>query len=361
MTDLEVSIQRIIDKVEVIPPSRGFWVNRTDDGKHYDNFNNKGIIGLDIDDIKVSELDAIRKSALLRSNRVDGKKAQKAINEHFKSVNARKLREELDVRKKTTLQSAITRRANQVHHFVFSLKKGDYVAIPSSDSEFISIGRVEASYIEDSGYLPIQRSVIWIGQFKKVELDPVIFKAFSSHLAFYDISKYKDVILRTLYDFYLEGDEGNFVLNLGTDGKISFRDESRFLHTFDQLFSNYIETNNLGFDLSELGTIVNLNSKGKRKLFGRPTLAMLAALYLTVSLEGDSMLGYSYGADILNVVTSMNNHQSIGLDSLKGTDLKDAAIKMNVDRQDFFNKILNTVDSELDSLKRKNKKINNYY
>lgn len=362
MNDLEAKIIAIADKIDVIPPTRRFWVNRTEDGKFYDSFVDGNVIGLDIKDVPISAIDKIKRDNSLKNGKVDYLKAHKDLKNYFNFVYARELRETLGKKKKTSLLSQISLKTNQVYNFVFEVKKGDYVAIPSHSSENISIGRVRESFIGNSGMTHLQRSVDWIDTFKKREMDPVIFKAFSSHLAFYDISKYKDAVLRSLYDFYFLENEGNLVLNLGVDGNISFIKETRFLYNFYELFSLYLHENNLSFDARGLSTIVNLNSRGKRKLYGDKVLAFVAALFLVVALDGDSLGKKSYGSDLQTVVTNISGFlDSASTSKVTREDLIDSAKDMNVDSQNFFKKLLDSTNEKYENLENKQKRINSYY
>jgi restriction system protein len=359
--NLQESIINIANKIQIIPTSRGYWVNRTDDGILYDKFVEKKIIGLSSNEIPISQLDKIRKNYTLNNGRIGNyNKVQAEIVDIYHNHYARKIRE-TPKQKRSSVTANITKKANQVFNFVYKMKKGDYVAIPSHNSEYITIGRVSNSYIDNSEYIHLQRTVEWIGTFRKVELDIRIFQVFSSHLAFYDISKHKDVILRTLYDFYFENEDGNFVINLGKNGKISFQEEAKLLYFFNQLFTGYLKSNNLPYSIDDISTIVNLNSKGKRKLFGVPCTTFLAALFMTVALEGDFIKDSDYNDNISTVTKSIKDYIKNVDGAIKGEDLKKAAEEMNVDKQDFFKKILKETSNELNSLKSNRDKINKYY
>mgnify|MGYP003624209882 CR=1 FL=1 len=361
INNLESSIIKVASKIQVIPISRGYWVNRTEDGTLYDKFVDKNIIGLNLTEIPISKLDRIKKNHTLKNGRIGNyDKVQVQIVDFYHDYYARKIRE-TPKEKRSSVTANITKKANQVFNFVYKIKKGDYVAIPSSNSEYITIGRVANSYIDNSDFIHLQRAVEWVGTFRKTELDIRIFQVFSSHLALFDIRKHKDVILRTLYDFYFENEEGNFVLNLGKNGKISFQDEAKLLYFFNQLFSGYLKFNNLPYSIDDLSTIVNLNSKGKRKLFGVPRTTFLAALFMTVVLEGDTINQSDYNDNISTVTNSMKDYLDRGDGTINGDDLRNAAKEMNVDKQEFFKKILNETSTELDSLRDNRDKINKYY
>lgn len=361
MNKLEESINNITSKIQVIPPSRGYWVNRTEDGTLYEIFRKNNIIGLNLNEIPISTLNEIRKANTLKSGRIRNyDNVQKQLIDFYRNHYARQIRE-TPKEKRSSYTATVTKKANQVFNFVFKLKKGDYVAIPSSNSEFITIGRVSTAYIDNSNYIHLQRTVKWIKTYRKTSLDVRIFQVFSSHLALYDISKYKDVILRTLYDFYFESEEGNFVINLGNDGKISFQEEAKFLYFFNQLFTDYLKSNDLPYSIDDLSTIVNLNSKGKRKLFGIKNTTFLAAFFMTVILDGDSFNAADYGVDIEIVAKSVKDYAENGDGEINGADLKKVAEEMNVDKQDFFKKILMQASNDLDELENRRDSINNYY
>ncbi len=357
---LQQSITNIASKIQVIPMSRGYWVNRTEDGTLYNTFFDNNIIGLQLNEIPLSKLDEIRKAYTLKNGRIGNyDKVQVRIVDFYHNHYAKKIRE-TPVQKRSYVTANVTKKANQVFNFVFKMKKGDYVAIPSSNSEYISIGRVSNPYLDNTKHTHLQRTVDWIGTFRKVELDIRIFQVFSSHLAFYDISKHKDVILRTLYDFYFENEEGNFVLNLGKNGKIPFQEEAKLLYYFNELFAGYLKANDLPYSIEDLSTIVNLNSKGKRKLFGARYTTFLAALFMTVVLDGDS-INHTFNQNILTVKESMDLYLDNGNGIITRENLKKAAEEMNVDKQDFFKKVLRQTSDELDSLRSDRDRINRYY
>ncbi len=361
ITELEASINTIVSRIKVIPPSRNFWVNRTFGGLHYKEFVSRGIIGLDINEISASQLSKIRIENALNSRQVNYLKVQTDVKAFVKNVHAKEIRETVDKKKRQHLEMKYSLRANQVYKFAFEMKPGDYVVVPSANSVLVTIGHVKDPDLVEGKYLPLQRTVEWIATFEKDKLDPNLYKAFSSQGTLFSISKYKDVILRTLYDFYFEGDEGNLVLNLGGDGKIPLVDEAKFIYFFSELFESYLTKNNLPYNIRDIGTIVNLNSKGKRKLFGRKELALTAGLFITIALEGDSLQPEKYGPEVNAIVSSIEDHLNTGSRGINGRDLKEAAKEMKVDEQAFFKKVLDASNREYDSLKENQKKVNGYY
>lgn len=346
MTDLQYQLEEIVRSIDSIPDSRGFWLNRTNQGEYYDSFKDNGIIALNIDDISLAQIADIRKRVSDPRGRPIYHMAQTAIQELIYIKNKKKLIETPKERR-NTVKSQLTLTANQIFHFSFLVKKGDFVVIPSTNSKDISIGRVAEGQLDNPTHFPLQRKVEWIETYKRETLDPNFFRAFFSRQALTNMNKYRDVVLRTLYDFYFDGENAHLVLNLGAPGKISFKDESSFLYNFIQLLDDYFEVNDLPYSVNDLSTIVNLNSKGKRKLFGPRTTIFMAGMLLLAAVGGGfNQKGSTVSLKTEGILKSMSDF----LNEKKRREIADHLLKksdsLSLERQNTLIKLIQELDTK---------------
>ncbi|WP_286756750.1 hypothetical protein [Roseivirga sp. UBA838] len=347
MSALQSLVEEVSNSLPYIPSSQNFWLNRTNDGAYYDLFKEKKIVGLKIDEITLFELSQIRDRNLLRNGRPNRDVIQIEIKNIVHEKNKKRLLKIVDKSKRSAELARLTMTANQIFHFAFGIKKGDFVVIPSASSTEISIGRIDDGYLDDNQFLPLQRKVTWLGSYPKITLDPNFYRLFFSQQALTEINKYKDVVLRTLYDFYFDDEYGHLVFNVGTLSKINAVDEAAFNFYFLQLLDGFIKENNLPYDVTSLNTIVNLNSPGKRKLFGPRTTIFLAACLLLMTVGGG--LEHKKGTFSLKTEGILQGWSEY-LNQKKRREIVDEVINksdsLSIEKQKLFLELLETLDSK---------------
>lgn len=147
------------------------------------------------------------------------------------------------------------------------------------------------------GEMLLYKDVRWINTYPKNTLDPNFIKLFFAHQAVNNINDYRDVVLRTIYDFYIDGiidkktkkiigERGHLVLNIKQSGKISAVDYLGFGHNFLKYLDEYFKAYDLPFEASELSLITNINSEGKLKLSSKQILGLIAGGMFLVFLVG---------------------------------------------------------------------------
>ncbi|MBU2915363.1 hypothetical protein [Reichenbachiella agariperforans] len=308
MNILQHSIESIVSNISTIAPSQNFWLNRTNAGEYYETFLEKEFIGLDIDLLQLSEIAKIRELSIGKKSRPDYNYAQHELINLVYSKNDRKIREAHGT-DKTRIKTELTRQANQVFNFTFNMKKGDYVIIPSESSKYVSIGTLTQPFLGTEEQFRLERKVNWIGQFKRESLDPNFFKLFFSHQALSNINNYRDIVLRTLYDFYFDSEEGHLVFNIKSMEKINALNESAFGFYLLQLLSGYFIKYDLPYTVTDINTIVNLNSPGKKKFFGpKTTIFMVGCLLLMTIGGGVEYKKGSFSATTNGVLESIDDY-----------------------------------------------------
>jgi hypothetical protein len=347
MNQLLESLEEISNSLPYIPSSQNFWLNRTNDGLYYESFIDNEIIGLDINELKLSELDKIRKIYTLKNGNVRYDGVQLAIKELVHSKNSRKIREAPKGAKRSAEISRLTMVANQIFNFAFKIKKGDFVIVPSHGSKTITIGRITEKYIDNDTTYPLQRKIEWLNSHSKSGLDPNFYRLFFTQQALTNINKYKDVVLRTTYDFYSDEESSHLVLNVSTRNKINAVDEAAFTFKFLDLLDGYMKENSLPYNIADLSMIVNLNSPGKKKFFGpRAIIFSAAVLMLFIVGGGLKSKNGSHSLKTGGIIQSWSDY----LTDSKKREIADELIKrsdsLSIEQQKVFLELIKVLGEE---------------
>lgn len=266
--NLEEKINEYVTQIPEIAPSQNFWLNRTNGGEYFDEFSKEKIIGLNYSEIHYEKLNEFRERFTISGRNINYKAVKKQISDYIFDANSKVIRETFDKNKLAALKTSLTKTSNQIYNFAFEVKKGDFIVVPSKNSSKVKIGRVLNSEIDSPGMLPLQRKVEWVKTLWKGELDPIFFKLFFAHNAFAEINKYRNVVLRSIYDIFVDCGEANLVYNIKSRKNIIARSESAFSHYLLELTADFILEYNLPYNVDGIQTVVNLNSPGKKTFFG---------------------------------------------------------------------------------------------
>lgn len=307
--DLDNEIQSIVSSLKIQSGQR-FWLIRTDSGEYYEDFKLSSSVGLNHSEISISQLAKIRADNTLKNGqlRIEGTiKDLKRLVEIKNSNQLKKIqitygKESPEYKK---IERSISLSSGQIARFTYEVKKGDYIVIPSANSVLISIGRiVQTPLMEESVHnkLPLKKSVKWLSEYERNSLDPNFFKMFLSHQAINEVSSYRDVILRTVYDFYLDQDNGHMVMNVQTTENINAYDFYGFGYHFLDTLNDFFRENDLPYNAQDLSIITNLNSPGKWKLFGKNQKLVLMAAIFVVAINGGG-LEYDDGSTKVGLTT----------------------------------------------------------
>jgi hypothetical protein len=187
---------------------------------------------------------------------------------------------------------------NQILRFVFEVKKGDIVVIPSENSDFISMGEItdtnilvqsESTFNSTNCDYTKRKSVKWIKTFTRKNLDPYLYKTFQAHQAINNITNYAAIIERSLGDFYKIGDEVNLVLNVNQESNIKATDLLFFGSDLLNLVDGFIKEHNLDFDISDIDVKININSKGKLQFLSKSGKNLLLLGIVVIGINGGGL------------------------------------------------------------------------
>lgn len=205
--DIELLAEQL--DIPMIPESVNFWFIRTNGGEKYKEFffGNYVAIGWD----RVGTINAIKKHS---------HDQLKARVEEVYPDNSRP-----------------GYVANQLEIFVRDIKKGDYVVIPSVNSDVLAFGVITSDVYEyavdkNEEYYNInidsvepdflkRHDVEWFDSKKRESLDPYLYRIIYSHNTIVDANPYAQNILRNLFDQYIYEGKLRSVIRVTTEENIS--------------------------------------------------------------------------------------------------------------------------------------------
>jgi restriction system protein len=257
MTTIKEQISSLISKIDNIPSGKNYWLIRTEAGSHFESFNNFNFVALGYEEITYKIVKDFKENSLTD---VDFRNQLKAyVLKQYPDKQA----------------GLIT---NQILKFIFEVKKGDIVVIPSENSDFISMGEItddnmlvhsESTFNSTNCDYTKRKSVKWIKTFTRKNLDPYLYKTFQAHQAINNISSYANIIERSLGDFYKIGDEVNLVFGVNKESNIKAADLLFFGSDLLTTVEGFIKEYNLDFDISDIDVKINVNSQGKMQFLSK--------------------------------------------------------------------------------------------
>lgn len=193
---LEKSIKELGIPIEIINQERRYWLVRTLSGEFYDEFYHDNFIAIGWDEFNEFNMFSNTEKSIVI----------KAIEKQYPD------------------EKQPGRIYNQICRFLFEIKQGDIVMIPSHNSTHISFGVVLSEpYLAeiteaaiDEGVCPFKkrRNIKWIKTVKRIDLDPYLYKMMQSHHTISNADDYSHFIDRTLSSFFVKGHSAHFVVDV---------------------------------------------------------------------------------------------------------------------------------------------------
>ena len=277
MTDIKEQISSLISKIDSISSEKNYWLIRTEAGSHFESFNSFNFVALGYEEVTYKIVKDIKEKSL---SDLDFKNQ---LKEYIGKIYPDK-------------QYGLI--SNQIIRFVFEVKKGDIVVIPSENSDYISMGEItdtnilvhsESTFNSTNCDYTKRKSVKWIKTFTRKNLDPYLYKTFQAHQAINNISSYANIIERSLGDFYKIGDEVNLVLNVNQESNIKATDLLFFGSDLLNLVDGFIKEYDLDFDITDIDVKININSKGKLQFLSKSGKNLLLLGIVVIGLNGGGL------------------------------------------------------------------------
>lgn len=330
---LNQELDFLMDEVANIPATKGYWLIRTQSGSLYDTFRENNFVALEHTQLPLSVLTKFRQASAGNDNKLKSL-IKKQIIEDFENKRVDTDTEAVDVRKSSLI-------ANQIFRFVYEIRKGDIVIIPSHNSDLVSFGEVintniseftkEESFKIDTDAI-LKKRVSWIRDISRRELDPFLYRMFTAHHALIDVRPYAEIIERSLRDFFFFDNEAHVIISIQTENQISAGDlfglGTDLLYLIDKFSKDY----NLDINSRDLQVSISLNSPGKIDLKSKTKKATLVAgLILAV-------FGGGYKNKVLGDLTT---------DGMPGLIKAIDQFRSHEDQRQMKNKIFNTYKDSL--------------
>ena len=268
--------------IPLLEEKRNYWLVRTEGGLYYEDFSLNDFIA-----ISWNEID---------SHANTNEFSKKDIYNTLKNVSPYNESEE----SKEKLKRNSNRIANTINKFIFEIKKGDIVMIPSQNSSQINFGEVledqiyydkgtstfEEDNIEPCPYIK-RRKIKWLKKVHRRNLDPKLFSLFYSHhtISMADKKTYASYIDRTIDSLFIKGENAHLVLEVTNTNDIN-------AYTFSSLIQNSIKlVDSLSLPLNEnlngklIKVKANVQSPGPIELFGPIKEILLLAAFVVPIYE----------------------------------------------------------------------------
>lgn len=318
---LMIEIGELLNRVEIpiIPEKTNFWMLRSKGGFFYDEFVQKGYVGLG--------WNYIDKTTSLEENNI----------EHIKEGIHQWYGDKVPM-------TAI----NKCKKFIYDISEGDYAFIPNKGSNEVAICKLgeyyEEAYDVSKELLTIakvENREAEVGTIKcpykkrrKIEvlirisanrLGPHLLKALSSYHGLSDMQSYAIDILNSVYDCYVYKNSIMFSVNVSKTKPIKAREMMRLMYGVTEMFCSIV-------DEDSITLAANLNSPGKVVAFLKDAYDKLGKnagkiLLIYVVLFGGTAFGFDFNGaigstiDIIKEIRTMSVDEEILKEELKGKQL----------------------------------------
>lgn len=281
---MDKELQQIFNllNIEQIPNERNYWLIRTESGKFYYDFlqNNYVAIGWD----EFSDIDT------------------------FRNTEEKKLKEQIAKICKDEKKPGYI--YNQIRRFMFDIKKGDMILIPSENSTQIAFGIVSDSfYVRDvnnsinNPKIPKCNfkkciKVEWKSKIFKEKFDPYLRMLLFTHTTITDINNYKGYINRLLYSNYILDDMIHITFNVTTKKNINAIELVNFLNLVSkESIDVFNQVTGSNFSKDTIDVKLNVQSPGPIEFIGYAAGGMLA-----ISIVNAFLFGIKLDFEICNKV-----------------------------------------------------------
>jgi restriction system protein len=265
---LDQQLDQLIESFPKISNEKKYWLIRTQSGSLYETFRENHFVAIEHNEVPLSVIRGIEDEA-----KGDLILTQRLIREFVKKLAGTSLTDDaIQSEEEILMVKRPGLKANQIFKFVYEVKKGDIVIIPSVNSDVISFGEVQESHIGefspeqlrkmDNEYI-LKKKVKWIHDVARSDVDPYLYKLFMAHQALNEVGKYADVIERSMSNFFILDDEAHLIIEVKTTDEIPAKHLFGLGYEILQLVDDF--ANFAGIDVSsdDLLTTVNINSPGK--------------------------------------------------------------------------------------------------
>lgn len=277
MISFKEELTLFFDMIDAVPQNKKYWIVRTEGGEYFESFTNFNYVAIGHEEITLKKIDELKKSS--------------------KNLN------ELRFKLKSHIENILPDRnsglmAGQIVRFVYEMKKGDIVVVPSEGSSYISIGEVQQSHLLEVNDLDFDRTgcpyrkrkkVKWHKTVSKKSSDILLRNAMQSHQALNDITHYGDIVERSISDFFKIDDETSLIINVNRESNVPAPDLLYFGSDILRFTEGFIKYHKLDFNVSDIQIKINVNSEGKTQFLSKNGRLILLVGLVIIGLTGGGL------------------------------------------------------------------------
>lgn len=301
---------------------RQYWFVRTEGGLFYNPFVESGLIAIGYGRITAE----ILKPHVQKDGSISPKTVGKEIKKRFPDI------------KKPGLVAA------QLIRFVYDIKKGDIVIIPSTATSELAFGVVVDNEVFNTNFMVARqnqeystktaRRVIWKRFVRRRDVNPNLYSLFFSHQTISCGNAYAEFIDNALGDFYQKDGKVHLQIRVERPDGINARELFRLGADLLDISGEFLATHNMHDETGSVETRINLNSPGAMELITTSfdTAVVIGAIVVGVNgggftaKFGDHVVEIKTDGLITKINTFLNGHaKRKGLGAvMEDLDVKDA-------------------------------------
>ncbi|MDO4267441.1 MAG: hypothetical protein Q4C73_03125 [Eubacteriales bacterium] len=274
----------------------------------------------------------------------------------------------LDCQSKTIVKESIQRlygdkrpmlAVNKCENFIYNMKEGDYLIIPSAGSSKIAFAIAGKYYEDDSKNFETEQSVIPKIDNSEYEINQVkcpyrkrrkitILKILEMHSLPYDLRRaisayhgissfddYAESILNSIYDCFSYKSNITFTINIQKKDAIKPREISKLMYSLTEFFTGIV-------DEDIISTTISLNSPGNVRIklkdgIEKLTKAKIPLIFLFIAVTG----GSAFGFELPGIMGFIKQYKTIEIEVEKERiELQRAEIALNSEKLEYINNFL---------------------
>lgn len=244
---IKADIQDVIGDFPVIDVNRRYWFIRTHGGDYYEEFYEDSFIAIGYNEVLLSDIHEAHKN---------GDLAKQILSERIKAIY-----------KENELRPGLA--SSQLLKFVYEIKKGDVIIIPSDGGRAIALGIVGstpvylAENINNKLLCPYakRKRVTWQKIIHRQDIDPALFALLYTRQAISDASKYDNYIDRILTPVYIKNDIAHITLKVLTTEPIDAEDLFG-IGAIIPLTKEFVKEERIDVKIDNIDAKVGVQSKG---------------------------------------------------------------------------------------------------
>lgn len=294
-----MTIQEILDRIELVSIESNYWFIRTEYGKLFDDFIHGNYVAVGWDYLTLYELNNVKEDVVKNKIALHDKIDLNNINSKIK----------------------VSTEYNKLKTFI-NMKVGDIVVIPSRNSDRLAFGRIvdNTAYEDYEAKEYIKRKKIeWLETKNIDDLDSIFYQVKSNQHTISNIDRFAPYIDRVVGNLYSKGDNTHFVLNIEKTEEINFDELKTLMDNIKVLMININKELGFNEDVDNFYIKINLQSPGALELIKKKSKSLAIFAYL-MYLSSCQSLDKEKDVKIKNIIEDnrkvLSSTQSV-IDTLK--------------------------------------------